>query len=334
MELPPEASRQDGRFSFLQARAVGVSRRQLDRAVTGGVLLEVRQGVYVESERPAERTELDRHRAEVIEDQLAFGPGWFAARRSAALLLGLPVIGRAPDRAQLLRDAAGTHAHGRDRHARVGRLPRNQTMLYDDVPVVSPARAVADIGRAESFRNAVVVADAALRRGMEREELQLVLRQMRRWPGVAHARRVAAFADGRAESPGESLVRVACLLEGLPAPEPQVEIWRYDVFVARVDLLIQDALLVIESDGGVKFTDAGVLPALLARQEAIRDCGLEVLRTDWGQTFKNTDLFARRVRDRMASAASRRLAPGVRLVSTQVRVQAPVLSVVRQRKAG
>ncbi|MGB8649911.1 MAG: type IV toxin-antitoxin system AbiEi family antitoxin domain-containing protein [Mycobacteriales bacterium] len=333
MVVPPEASRQRGVFSLQQARAAGVGQRALRRALADGTVVQVRPCVFAAWDLSSGRDVVAVHRARVLAEQLGRGPGWFAARRSAALLMGLPLIGRPPLRPQLLRDAAGTRGRGTDRHARVGALPPGQRTVVDGVPVTSPARTVIDIARGESFRNAVVVADAALRRGVTRGDLEQVLAGMRRWPGAARARRAVAFADGRAESPGESVTRVACLLEGLPVPEPQVEVWRDGRFVARVDLLVEEGLLLIESDGAVKFTDPGVLPALLARHEELRDCGLEVLRTDWDQTFSRTQLFGDRVRDRLRTSYARRLAPGVELRRTVTRPVGPSLATPRSPAA-
>ncbi len=44
------------------------------------------------------------------------------------------------------------------------------------------------------------------------------------------------LADGRAESPPESILRLYWIDAGLPWPHPQLEIWRDGVFIARVDL--------------------------------------------------------------------------------------------------
>jgi hypothetical protein len=318
MQLPPEAAWQHGRFSYSQARAAGITRRRLARALRRGELVEVGHGVFATT-RPTKDL-----RADVVAAQLAGRRSWCAARRTAALIFGLPLIGCAPDVPQLLRDGAGTRARGRDRHARVGRLPAEQCWEYDGIALTSPARTVVDIARGEPFRNGVVTADAVLRRGVDRDELKAVLRGMFRWPGVETARRVVAFADGRAESPGESLVRVAFLREELPVPEPQVEVWRYGELVGRVDLLVRESLLVVESDGALKFTGPGVLPALIEREQRLRDCGLEVVRTGWDETFKDTSAFGRRVRDRLRTV--RRLAPGVELRSTALRVQGPSLA--------
>lgn len=325
MHLPPEAAAQGWRFNYQQARAAGLTWKVLRRAVRDGVLVETAYGVYAVVGVATDA--LAVHRNLVLDAQLSSSRRWHAARRSSALLMGLPMIGRPPTVAQLVREGGRQGAHGRDRHRRVSPLASSDTWTYEGVDMTSPSRTVVDIARAESFRNAVVVADAALRRGVSLEELESVLARMRQWPGVVQARRAVRFADGRAESPGESLVRVASLRESLPVPEPQVEVYLRGEFLARVDGLVREQLLAVESDGAVKFTQAGVLPALIERQERLRYAGVDVLRTNWDETFRDTRRYGERMRARLRERGRRPLPPGVELRSTSVRPQAPLLGV-------
>ena len=57
------------------------------------------------------------------------------------------------------------------------------------------------------------------------------------------------LADGRAESPLESLGRLALLEAGLPRPELQVDLYGPHGFVARVDGWYEEAAVAIEFDG-------------------------------------------------------------------------------------
>ena len=325
MELPPEAAEQSGRFSYQQARAFGLSRHRLARLVKQRVLEETGYGVYAAIGEAGDPVR--KHAGLVHDVQLATTKPWYAARRTSALLMGLPLIGRPPERAQLVRDGARQGAHGRDRDLRVSPLPSADTWEYEGVAMCTAARTVVDIARAESFRNGVVVADAALRRGVDAADLHAVLQRMHRWPGVARARAVVRFADGRTESPGESLVRVASLAEHLPIPEPQVEVWFWGRFLGRVDLMLRAYLLAIESDGAIKFNEPLVLPALISRQEDLRYAGVDVLRTNWDETFKDTSEFGRRLRERIRERGPRALPPGLELRSTLVRPQLPLLRV-------
>jgi very-short-patch-repair endonuclease len=57
------------------------------------------------------------------------------------------------------------------------------------------------------------------------------------------------LADGRAESPQESRLRVRLCLAGLTVPEVQYPIFGRDGFVARVDLAWPQLKIAIEYDG-------------------------------------------------------------------------------------
>lgn len=323
MHIPPEAARQSGRFTYQQARASGLTARQLDRAVRDGLVKETARGVY------AVTSQLDDPalvQAAMVRDfQLASRSPWYAARRSAALLMGLPLIGYPPQVPQLVRDGSRQGTQGKSRHLRVSPLPPSDTWEYQGIAMTSAARTVADISRAESFRNGVVIADAALRRGMPREELEAVLARMTRWPGVRRARRVLAFADGHAESPGESVTRVACAEGGLPIPQTQIEVSLHGSFVARLDLFLEEYMLAVEFDGKVKFDGERVMPELLIRQERIRDCGIDVLRTFWSEAYSDPLAFRRRLRERMAERGPRKLLPGVELQQASLRFEPPLL---------
>lgn len=321
MLLPPDALRQGGRFSYQQARAAGLTIRQLRRAVRDGELLEVGYGVYaavVAASHPAEV------QANLVRNvQLARREKWFAARRTAAILMALPIIGRPPLVAQMVRAGSRQGAQGTSRHLRISPVPESDIWEYRGIAMTTPARTVVDIARAEPFRNALVVADAALRRGVPHEELRDQVGRMSRWPRIAQARRVVNAANGLAESPGESITRAA-LPPGITAI-PQVNIYLRGTFVARPDLLIERELLAVEFDGAIKFTDAQVLPELLLRQELIRQAGIDVLRVFWDEAFGNPTAFRERLLTRLAERGPQQLPPGVELRPSTLRPVEPLL---------
>lgn len=75
------------------------------------------------------------------------------------------------------------------------------------------------------FDCAVAIVDSALRKGLDSGRLhRYVAEDAKGRKGVAAARRVLAFADVRAESGGESRMRVAIARLGFAAPELQVAI--------------------------------------------------------------------------------------------------------------
>src|SRR6185312_5639273 len=60
---------------------------------------------------------------------------------------------------------------------------------------------------------------------------------------------VIPLVDGRAQSPPESWVRVACVRAGLPAPTPQFVVVENGAFLGQVDLAWPEARLIVEYEG-------------------------------------------------------------------------------------
>jgi hypothetical protein len=115
-------------------------------------------------------------------------------------------------------------------------LDTSEVTMIDGVAVCSRTRTVLDLARTLPTEQAVASGDRALALGLAQEDLEVGLLAMQRWPGVRSARRAVAFLDIRSESVGESISRVRLMEEGLPAPEPQREIFGPDGrLIARVD---------------------------------------------------------------------------------------------------
>jgi hypothetical protein len=130
------------------------------------------------------------------------------------------------------------------------------------------------------------VCDAALRGGLDRAELEQVVRRSTRWPGVRRARWAVGFASPWAESPGESVSRLRICEHGLPVPTPQLEILdRWGRFVARSDFGWPDQGTVGEFDGRTKYTElagpggaTGVVVAEKLREDDVRGLDWQMVR--------------------------------------------------------
>jgi very-short-patch-repair endonuclease len=127
----------------------------------------------------------------------------------------------------------------------------HELRLVNGVPVLDPARTVIDLARREPPEIGLAVADAFLRAGRTNlDALQASLAAVAGLRGVVIARRIVALADGRSESPMESICRWQFVSAGLPVPQIQHNyIDRYGSFVARVDFYWPEARLVVEFDG-------------------------------------------------------------------------------------
>jgi hypothetical protein len=323
VRIPGQAATQGGCFTSGQAAVAGWSRGQLCRALASGALSRVRWGVWIETALLESLDVAGRHAVTVRAEQLVLGPRWYAARRSAAVLCGLPLLGKPPTEAQLLAEQVRGVERSSSRHRQLAVLPDWQRGTVRGVQCTAVPRTAMDVARREAFRNGVVVADAVLGLGVDRASFFAVLARMERWPGVQQARRVAEFADGLSESPLESISRAAIHELDLPAPELQVEVWLGDQFIARVDKLWRAFNTVGEDDGIGKYgedEDARRLAfkAAKAREERLEDVGLEVARWGWDEAFRPRGVLDARLLRAFERGSRQVLDSRVRFVTTTV----------------
>lgn len=238
----------------------GEDPRQLTRGE--GRPARVRRGVYVDAAAWSAARPAERHRALVISTAASMRSRAVAAGKSAAIMLGLPVLGRLPTTVHVLVPAAGGgRSTGLIRRIPVEELP--DVVVLDGVAVTTPARTVVDLARTEPFAAGLTVADQALNRQLTtREELMREIEASRGHRGVRRARLVVERADPRAESPGESLSRAQMHLLGLPIPDLQRAFHDTDGFVGRVDFWWEDLGIIGEFDGRVKYESPAVRDGL------------------------------------------------------------------------
>jgi hypothetical protein len=171
----------------------------------------------------------------------------------------------------------------------------------------TPAWTVVDIARRSTFRSGVVSADSALRLSCGREELQEVLDFCRHWPGRRRAVDVCEFADGRAESPLESISRVFMRDWDLPAPELQHPIYDGTGLVGRVDFYWPAYRVVGEADGLLKYDPSvGRLEKLRAMR--LEDLDHELVRWTWDEIWRRPEQVHARIRRAFRRAGRRRIA--------------------------
>jgi hypothetical protein len=225
--------------------------------------------------------------------------GCVLSHEAAAIGLRLPTY-RIPRKVLLTRDSGSRRTTGRTDVA-VAALPAAHLAVVDigpvrGVPLTSMARTVVDIGRTRPFLEALVTADAALRRGLPRQELLDVLAQMPRWPGTVAAAEVVRWADGRSESPAESVTRGRFILLGLPMPEPQVRVPVLGGGCRRVDFLWKQVGLIVEVDGKVKYEGPEGEQELWQEKQRRDDLEeeLTIIRWNWRQSHAPDAEFCER----------------------------------------
>ncbi len=221
------------------------------------------------------------------------------AHESAAVLLGIPIIGPWPSRVHVLEKTA---AGGRSSAVvvRHGTRQLPELTAVDDIVTTSPARTAVDLARTRSFASGIAAADYVLHTGMaSREELEAELEAARRSPGMRRARLVVAHADERAESVGESLSRAQMIGLGQVVPVLQQAFYDDAGFIGRTDFWWPELRIAGEFDGEVKFgreihaSDEDAREALWRekqREDRLRRQVNGIVRWTWKEAMNRTSL--------------------------------------------
>lgn len=287
----------------------GLDRRDINRLRRREELLLVRRGAYAR-EPLGDATASETHRRIIAATVPQLDDGAVVALGSAAALHQLPLWPAAVGKVHIIRDRRGGGQRRSVVQVQGAPLTADDITVVAGIPVTSLARTVLDLAPALPMEQAVAAGDRALAHGLDPHLLELGLARMERWPGVRQARRTVAFLDARSESAGESVSRVGFARDGLPAPEPQRNIYGPDGrLVARVDFCWDEQRTVGEFDGKEKYGRllkpgqlvADVLFAEKVREDALRDLGWQVVRWIWADLYRPGV-----VRDRLLRAFARR----------------------------
>lgn len=306
-------------LSRAQARGCGLTDAAIRRRVRSGTWSVPHRGVLavaaVPSAPPGDRDRVrlaQRRRLALACTATALAnPGQTVSGNCAALLYGLP-LRRDPVRPQLTtapvaQGAAGnpsiTQGHRTAGLVRAATLRPAELGTWFGAPVTSPARTLVDLAR-HSRQDGLIAADAALYEGLvSSADIDRALARACGWPGVRRARQVLALASGLAESPLESLTRLAIHDSGLPMPELQRWVEAFGQWY-RVDMIWPEQRLIVEADGRLKYTgeseEGDPLWQEKVREEYLGRVGYTVVRVLWSDVVR----FWPRTRDRIMRGLS------------------------------
>ena len=232
-----------------------------ERGVASGDLVRVRRGILAPASLwwalpPWRRYEARVHAAAITH------PGIVFCRESAAAIRGLPVFGE-PLEIHVLDTPGATSRSSGGLRLHVTAEDR----VVDSrggILVTSLADTVIDLARGRHGAIGLAVADAALRVDPDLTVEALVARNESR--ANSRGRRVARWALHRAtplaETVLESVSRAAIEWLGFADPELQVR-FQTDGVVDRVDMWWEDARVIGEADGEIKY-DGSLRPAAVA----------------------------------------------------------------------
>lgn len=307
---PPALPRPTARADLL---ALGITDAEIRADLRAGRLVRLVTGVYLEADRLDGLGTDDRERVRIRGAALR-SPELVLSHRSAAAVHGLPLLSSRSRAVHFIRPGSGGGRRNAERQVHVSRLPDRDRMTIDGLHVTTVARTLFDLGRTESLQTAVVAADGALRRALvDGPAVERVLADQPSTSGRPRSIRALRLADGRSESPGETLTRLTLRSPGVPALELQVEIFdERGTLVGRPDLAVTSCGVLLEFDGRGKYTsllrsDQDVTNVVLAekrREERLTELGWLVIRVTWADLARPEVLVQRVVR---ACRARRRL---------------------------
>ncbi|ROS23788.1 hypothetical protein [Cellulomonas sp. PhB150] len=275
--------------------------------VRSGRWARVARGIYLAAKGPDGELPIERARRHALgvivgSHRRLNCDHWFS-HTSAALVWGLPTW-RLPSSAHVLcRERAGSQrASWLTSHH--GEVVDSEVTEVSGLPVTTLARTVADCLMTLPPLDALVVADAALHRGLTLESLESTLRARRGRAGSTRARAVLDVADDGAESSGESASRFVLLRDGLPAPTTQIPVsTRLGTY--WVDLGWEEWGLLLEYDGRVKYASRADLMQEKRRGDALVEAGGTVLRV----THEDLATLSRRVLPHLPRSVQRSVQP-------------------------
>lgn len=214
-----------------------------------------------------------------------------AAGRSAARYWRFPLIDDDDPATRACEcgiDDVHVRGGGRTRRTAHGELRRHDLVfrsgdlrrLPSGLVVTSPVRTLVHCATLLTHEALVCALDDALHREVvSAAELEDAVRLCKGEPGAPAFRRAVALADGRSESPAETLARLL-LLPVLPGLEPQVKLLsEWGRPLARFDLGDRRARFAVEADG--KRGHAGMAAKDRRRDRTSRSYGWRTERVTW-----------------------------------------------------
>jgi hypothetical protein len=254
-KLAAIASRQGGIFKRSQALRSSYSELEF-RSMTrpGGPWARIRYGVYAERERWESSSARDRARMRDRAALLVCDEGAVLSHSSAARALDLPVDEVDDDYAHVTRLGQTQSCRlesGLKHH--IALLPSDEIRTRDGLRFTTEVRTVADLAREYGYLTGIVAADAALNRGLSKDELVAFANVHAADPRAPTVTAVALDATPGAESVLETRSRVMLTSFGIVELRLQVRFDLPNGGHAVVDMYSDDLRHVFEADGRITF---------------------------------------------------------------------------------
>lgn len=267
----------------------GANDRTIRERIESGELHRVRRGWYVDTATWESVWPESRHLLHVAAVAMSAANQPVFSFISAAVIWGLPLYSFTQGRVHI---AMMLPVHMRSSPD----VMRHEVMLRDDDVIerdgllcTSLERTVLDLSAGLGLESGVASADAALRlvamsghvydaeRAQDWREQMVARAAASRARGIRTARNAIAFADGRAQLPGESVSRVQLHRLGFRNLELQVPVRGPADSTYYVDFGLEDVPAFGEFDGQGKYLDAALRGSLSVEETVLA----EKHREDW-----------------------------------------------------
>jgi hypothetical protein len=293
-----------GSFTRADALECGYDDKAIARAVKAKLWTRIRAGAYTFSDLWAQADALARHHAIARTVMKRLGHQVALSHISAVVDHGLPAWSADLSLVHVTRldGGAGRTEAGVVHHE--GLCLSEDVIEHDGYLVMRPARAALEAGALLTAEAAIVLLDAGLHQGLfTLGELEAAFCLMQSWPAFRKLQVPVRFADGRAESVGESRARYLCHVHGLPAPELQFEVFGRDGrLIGTTDFAWPQHHLLGEFDGKVKYgrlLKPGQDPGDAVFREKLREDQLRetlmwtMIRIVWADLYRGAETAAR-----------------------------------------
>ena len=202
------------------------------------------------------------------------------------MLWGLDLIA-VPARLNVCSNAKSPSDRGRIRRYRFTLESDEVTVIPGtSIPVTTVTRTLQDCVRTMPFRNAVVLTDSVMRRGLLTPEAVTDALTHLTGRGRSNGSLVVRAMDASSESAGESLTRCLLMEHELPSPVTQYPIVCEGRHY-RTDFAWPELRVILEFDGEQKYVDyPGRDRQEAARDRALTRAGWTVIHLTWADIFQ------------------------------------------------
>ncbi|UAL28395.1 type IV toxin-antitoxin system AbiEi family antitoxin domain-containing protein [Nocardioides rotundus] len=244
-----------GFFTRKDARASGLSDREVAATIRAGVWVRIRHGYYTTPDAWTALTPEGRHlvRGRAVLD--AMGDSVCLSHVSALVAHGIATWGMDLTRVHVTRLDKGRPRVEGDVVHHLAQVPDDDLTRAAGMNVTSVDRALIEAGSLATAESALVSFDSALHADdLSPDELKERFDRMRHWPRTRHLHVPIRMASPRRESPGESRGFWMFWANNIPAPVCQYEVWEDGILIGTTDFAWPAHGQLGEFDGTIKYT--------------------------------------------------------------------------------